>query len=111
MNLTEKKQEGIVVIELEGRLDTANYEEVEKKLWSMIEKGEKFFLLDMKGLSYISSSGLRVLLKSLKKLRGEDGNLVLAGLNNILQDVFEISGFSKFFDIFSTTEEAIKSFK
>jgi len=77
----------------------------------MIDRGEKYFLLDMGGLNYISSSGLRVLLKLLKKLRSEDGNLVLAGLNNILQDVFEISGFSKFFDIYPSTEEGIKSFK
>ncbi len=111
MNLTEKKQDGIVVIKLEGRLDTANYEDAEKKIWRMIEEGEKFFLIDMSELNYISSSGLRVLLKSLKKLRSEDGNLVLSGLNNILQDVFEISGFSKFFDIYGSTDEAMKSFK
>jgi len=106
MSISSKKQDGFVEYKLEGRLDTRNYPETEKKLMEDIENGERVMLLDLSKLNYISSSGLRVLLMVLKKLHALKGSIVLLGLQDQIKEIFEISGFNKFFEI---QEERIKA--
>lgn len=99
MEVIDKKEDGFVVFELRGRLDTAHYLEVEKRLNEAVVKGNSRIIVDLTSVDYISSSGLRVLLLILKKVKELDGNIVLFGLNENLKEVFEISGFNKFFSI------------
>jgi anti-anti-sigma factor len=108
MSIKGTKQDGFVEYKLEGRLDTRNYPETEKKLMEGIENGERVMLLDLSNLSYISSSGLRVLLMVLKKLHALKGTIVLLGLQDQIKEIFEISGFNKFFDIYDERSKAIE---
>lgn len=110
MELVEKKQGNILIIDLIGRLDTTNYTVVEKRIFSLLDSGEKYFLVNCEKLEYISSSGLRVLLALLKKLGQNNGKLVLCCLNENISEIFEIAGFSSIFIIEKTLEEGIAKF-
>lgn len=110
MNIKEVKKDKATVIMIEGRLDSSSSGILEKKLLSLLETGEKNFLVDFSGMDYISSAGLRVLLMAAKKTKPAGGKVVLSALTDNVKEVFDIAGFTSIFTIFATQEEAIQSF-
>jgi anti-sigma B factor antagonist len=110
MELTEEQTSKCLILTIKGRLDTVNYNLLEAKLAGIIDRREYNILLDCSGLEYISSSGLRILLMGLKKVSHLHGRFVLAALQPNIAEVFRISGFVSIFDIYSTKEEALKSY-
>ena len=95
----------VTIVGLEGSLDTTTSPEVMDQLSSLLEEGRKNVIIDLAKLDYISSSGLRVLLAISKKLKPLNGTLKICGLNEVVNEVFEISGFTMIFDIYKTLEE------
>ncbi len=88
------------VLALSGRLDTETSADVELALQDLLAAGERYFLIDLSGIGYVSSAGLRVLLATAKKLEGGKGSLRLCGLNPSVRQVFDVAGFSKLFALF-----------
>ncbi len=78
-----------------GRLDAAQAATAQ----AFLDKVEGTVTLDCRGLEYISSAGLGVLLKTQKRLMGSQGKLRLTGVNRHLQDIFVYSGFDRLFEI------------
>ncbi len=109
MNIVEKKQEDVMLLEIHGRLDTTNYRELEDRMINLMEK-EKKIVIDCKDMNYISSAGMRVFLMALKHLKNNDGQLRISGLKDDTRQIFEVAGFASFFDIYNSAEEAIRFF-
>ena len=74
-----------------GRLDTQTAPELEKELDSIVS-GLKELTFDMTGLEYVSSAGLRVILKA-QKIMNSQGSMKLIGVNDSIMEVFDITGF------------------
>ncbi len=110
MNITLTENGDVTIARFEGNLDTNTAPEAQEKLDELAEDGVQRILIDFGALDYISSAGLRVLLILAKKLRGSGGNLRLCGLNETVNEVFEISGFNTIFSVFPTEEEALEGF-
>ncbi len=110
MNLKEFKNDKAVVIEIEGRLDTTNYNQLEKKILEYIDADEKNILIDCSKMDYVSSSGLRIFLMALKKITALKGKFLLCGLQENIAEIFEISGFTSIFQIFGNQEKALEAF-
>ena len=110
MEIGKKIVDGVGEIFLEGRLDAYSSNQVEKTINSLIDEGLVKILINFKDTDYISSSGLRVMLASLKKLKKMDGNIKLVCLKPHVLEVFEIAGFTQIFDIYEVKEEALNSF-
>ena len=110
MKISEEKTEKCMIIGIEGRLDTTNYTELEKKMAELLDDGHDRILVDCVNMEYISSSGLRILLMTLKRIMLTNGKFVLSGLEKNIYEIFEISGFTGIFEIHSTREEALKVF-
>ena len=88
-----KKQDGTaLVIELEGRLDTMTAPQLEAELNESMP-GAESLILDFSKLDYISSAGLRVLLSAHKAMSAK-GGMKITHVNEIVQEVFEVTGFS-----------------
>ena len=75
-----------------GRLDTMTASEFEKELEASLV-GVTELVIDLKKLSYISSAGLRVLLKAQKRMNAQ-GKMTVTGVNEVIMEVFEITGFA-----------------
>jgi anti-anti-sigma factor len=105
MNLKEIKKDDTLIIEIDGRLDTNNYQRLESRLSELIENGAKKIILNCEKLIYLSSSGLRVLLVTFKKMKAVGGSFVLCSLTENISEVLEISGFNSIFTIFPHCEE------
>ena len=92
MNINIEKENGATVIKIEGRLDTTTAPELEKTINN--EGAElKNLVLDFKGVDYISSAGLRVLLTAQKKMNVQ-GSMELINVGEAVMDIFEMTGFA-----------------
>ena len=88
----EKQLNGAsAVLIVSGRLDTQTAPELEKELNATVA-GLKDLTFDMTGLEYISSAGLRVILKA-QKIMNAQGSMKLVGVNDSIMEVFDITGF------------------
>ncbi|OHD07399.1 MAG: hypothetical protein A2Y41_01270 [Spirochaetes bacterium GWB1_36_13] len=110
MGLQTEKKGDIVIIYLQGRLDVHKSLEVEQDINEIIEKGEKNIIFNLKELSYLSSSGLRVFIATLRKLKEINGLLKIAEIQANVAKIFKIVEFDDIFEMYNTTEEALKSF-
>jgi anti-sigma B factor antagonist len=110
VELIEEKADFCTVLSISGRLDTGTYGALDKKLSDMIAGGASTILVDCSKLDYVSSSGLRVFLTVLKKMTAGNGKFVWCGLQENIQEIFEISGFTGIFPIFPGREEARSAF-
>lgn len=97
VTLTNNETETIVA--LEGRMDTAAAPEFEQALAPVWEMEQPRIMLDCQKLEYISSSGLRIFLKLKKFTDSKGGQVALNALQPTVKEVFDMTGFSKMFQI------------
>lgn len=81
----------VVIVPPQGRLDTNSAPEVEKALTDHIERGEQKIVLDLSGLEYISSIGLRVILKTAMSMTRNGGRMALSGGNDQILQMLQSS--------------------
>ena len=106
MQLTQTQVGEYKIINFSGNLDTTTSPEVEKTIKECIENGDLKFIFNFSDTKYMSSSGLRVLLATAKKLKGK-GELRISNLNAVIEEVFDVSGFSSILNVYKTQEEAL----
>ena len=109
MKIEETKNEHAFIVKITGKLDTTNYRHFENTMLDVLET-ERNVLIDCTDMTYISSAGIRVFLMTLKRLQNENGQLKLCGLKNDTKEIFDISGVTELFEIYSTPLEAYKNF-
>ena len=97
MTITKKLNGTNLEIALEGRLDTMTAPELEKELNESLNAADAL-TLDFANLAYISSAGLRVLL-SAHKAMSRKGGMKVTHVNEIVQEVFEVTGFADILNI------------
>ena len=107
MEINTRREKDIVIVTVKGRMGEVSAPEFEEKMNELIDKGETKFLVDLEGLEYISSAGLRGLLAAAKTLKEKDGQIFLSGLMGAVREVFEISQFISIFQIFETVDSAL----
>jgi anti-sigma B factor antagonist len=106
----KKDKSGVVVVGVDGQLIVGNRQELKQKVLEALEGGAKKFVVDFNKTGYIDSSGLGVLVSLSKKIREQGGELRLAGLNEDLQTLFELTKLDTLFAITKTAEEALGAF-
>lgn len=102
---------GILVVYLEGRLDVSVANEVEEGLAELIDSGDhKQVVLNMDGIDYMSSSGFRACISTLRKLNAKEGSLKMCNIKPAVKRIFDVIELTSLFDIYSSEEEALASF-
>ena len=91
-----------------GRVDALTSQDIQKAFDRLILDGERLLLVDMGGVNYISSAGLRVFLSTQKQLKKVGGEIVLAAMTRPVQEVFELSGLTTVFQTLAAKEEIRK---
>jgi len=95
-----------LIITISGELDTTTSPELEAILNNESQSNPQNYIFGLSEMDYISSVGLRVFLAYLKKVKASGGRMILAGLNEEVQEVFDMAGFASLFEIHSTLAEA-----
>lgn len=99
MKTTIEQLEDKYLVTLEGELDTAAAAEVEKTLQPLYTTDGKDVVIDCKGLEYIASSGLRILISILKGAKAGGSKVLLKNMNDDIKSVFKLTGFINIFDV------------
>jgi len=107
VEIAAHKKKNALVVSAKGRIDAVTAPQFENILIDFISSGEKILVIDFADLEYISSAGLRCLLATAKKLKENRGEMLFAGLQYTVNEVFMISGFNSIFRIFTNYEEAL----
>jgi anti-anti-sigma factor len=107
LEIRESREDEILVLELVGRLDTKTSGALEKAVATHLGAGQRRFILDLAGMEYVSSAGLRIFLVLAKKVSGGTGSLALCGLSPQVKEVFDIAGFTRLFTLAATRAEAL----
>ncbi len=110
MLMSVKTANDVKVLDFEGKLDTQTSPDAQSELTRLVEDGARKILVDFDKLEYVSSAGLRVLLATAKQLKAENGELRICCLNELVKEVFDISGFITIFKVFASVSEALKEF-
>lgn len=101
----------ILIVNLEGRLDVSVANEVEEELAEMIDKGgHNKVLLNMEGIEYMSSSGFRACISTLRKLNAKEGSLKISNIRPAVKRIFDVIELTSLFDIYDSDEEALAAF-
>jgi anti-sigma B factor antagonist len=107
MQISETNEGGVVVLELEGRVDAATAAAFEEKVLGLIDGGTRRLVIDGAKLGYISSAGLRVFLMAAKRLTPPQGRFAVGPLQPQVREVFDIAGFSSVLSIHDTRAAAL----
>ena len=105
MNITETREGDVLVVAVSGRIDSTTSKQLEDMLPERVQATPRV-LLDMSDVQYVSSAGLRVLLKAAKAARSTGHGLVLTGLLPQVHEVFQVIGFDSLFRIVAERAEA-----
>ena len=110
MEIKNKTYGDVLVLSPEGRIDHANSEDFRNGLAPLIDRcksGGERVVLDLAGVDYISSAGLRCFMLAEKQAKSQGGTIVVAAMQPVVREIFEISRFTLVFDTFATVQEAI----
>ena len=107
MKLRRVDESSATVLDVVGRLDGSTSEVLHATLLELIAEAPPLLVLDLSGMEYVSSAGLRILLMAAKQVRGSATRLVLCALRPNVMEVFEISGLAAVFSIAPGREAAM----
>ena len=108
MKMNVEDTDGIKVVFLDGKLDSNSVGVINDDMVKLAQENEKI-VINLKGLQYISSAGLRILLLAGKLIKNHrQGKMSLCEANEFVENVLEVSGFHSLLNHFNTQEEALK---
>jgi stage II sporulation protein AA (anti-sigma F factor antagonist) len=106
MEIAAELLDGVLLLSPQGRLDSHNSPELERRALLEIGGGAKRLVIDLSAIDYISSAGLRAFLAVAKKLKEPPGRLVLCGMAPSVRQIFDLAGFSPIFAIEAARDAA-----
>jgi anti-sigma B factor antagonist len=107
VEITTAVREDVMVVSVDGRVDTVSAPVLEQTINQILEEGKRKLLIDFSGVSYISSGGLRVLLATAKKLKEPGDRYGLCCLSADVHKIIRLAGFTSIFSIYSSEGEAL----
>ena len=109
MNINVSEHASVTLVEVSGRIDSMNANQLGEALSNTIDGGHLNMVLDLANVEYMSSAGLREIVSALKKVRGK-GDVRLAQPSHRVREVLEMAGLDTIFQIFPTQAGAVGSY-
>ena len=109
MQVAWESVNGAWVVRLGGRLDVSKSEELEKILREMLGQEPRPLIVNLEDVSYLSSSGIGVLLGIFRQLKGLNLKMVLCQVSPAVEKLLEVVELSQVFQIFDKEDQAIAS--
>lgn len=111
MQISHDNSSQAAILSLVGRLDELATTEVERAFTTVLNNDTRGLIVDMAGVEYVSSSGLRVLLMLMKAMKNQQRVLKLCNLSPFVAEVFEVSNFAVMFDVHDSLDSARREFE
>lgn len=108
--VSAKEPSDVTVLKVSGYLDTTTASELESALNGLLKKGCSKIVVDLSGVTYISSAGWGIFIGEIKEIRNRGGDLKLAGMVGDVFEVFQLLEFQTILEAYPSAEEAIDAF-
>ena len=109
MNFSVVKNNNAAVVSVTDRLDGTSAPIYEEKAAQEIPEDVEFIVVDLAKLEYISSAGLRAILRVAKKNKSENKETILCGAHDMVENLLKMTGFNSMFKIYKTQNEALQA--
>ncbi len=110
MEIKSRSYDSVLVVSPTGRIDHANSEDFRNSLAPLVDRcksdGDQI-VMDLAEVEYISSAGLRCFMLAEKQAKAQGGTIVIAAMQPVVKEIFEISRFTLVFETFSTVRESL----
>ena len=110
MEINTSSQGGVIIVSVSGSIDALTAESLSSALSERINSGKTRLILDLGGVEYSSSAGLRAILGAQKEIRQIGGDLRLSAAQPNVLKVLKLSGFTSIFRSYDSTAAAVASF-
>jgi anti-sigma B factor antagonist len=110
MQIEVKEMNRVDLVAIQGRVDSSNADQLGDALAERVEGGTRNIVVDLEGVEYMSSAGLRELVSALKKVKQTGGDLRLCNPNERITEVFDLAGLTSIFEIYDSQVDAVGSF-
>jgi anti-sigma B factor antagonist len=108
MEIQVEKLDRATIISINGELNATTTARIQEDVLSAAQAGQRI-LLDMSRVNYLSSAGLRMLLLLYRRIRENNGYIVLTGLSEEVADIMQMTGFLDLFHTFENRSTALKA--
>jgi anti-sigma B factor antagonist len=106
-----EKEGKLEFLNLKGEIDVYSSPSLKEKVLEEIDKGVENLVINLEKVSYIDSTGLGILIGTLKRMKEREGKLYLIFSSQRLKRIFEITGLNKIFSIYESKEKLLNSLK
>ncbi|GAB4427241.1 MAG: STAS domain-containing protein [Anaerolineae bacterium] len=110
MEINTSDMRRVQLFEVIGRVDSTNATELGNAMDKAVDDGKSNLVLDLSGVEYMSSAGLREMVRILKRVKRVGGDLRIANPSERVREVLELAGLDSVFEIYPTQVEAVGSF-
>jgi anti-anti-sigma factor len=110
MNVVDRRYANAIVLQVSGRLDQETCDTARTLLTTYVDQAARAkhaLVLDLGGLEYVSSAGLRCLLIASRQMKAAKGRILVAGMQPMVAEIFAISHFDLLFEVVPTVREAL----
>ena len=110
MQIATRKVYDVQVVDLTGSLDSHSAGDIGDRLTAIAQGPDKHVVLNLAQVEFVSSAGLRIILRAAKLLQNGHGELKICSAKAAVKDVMEISGFDSLLKIYDTEKDAFAAF-
>lgn len=111
MEFTKREDSGVTIISMSGRLDLGSGGKLKDEIKELLKAEKTSIHLNLDNVEFVNSSGLGALVSIMKEIRIHRGRLTISDLADYVREIFDITQLSHIFEIFTTENEAIKSYQ
>ena len=111
MKTEVKHEENITTVAVRGSVDALTAPDLARVIVDQIAEGHVYLVVDLTGVEFMSSAGLRTLLGAVKESRSQGGDLRIASTNPGIDKVLKMSGFNNIAKVFTSNADAVASFE
>lgn len=110
MKIEVQSLKRVELMTVSGRIDSSNANEFDEALNNLTDNGEYQLVLNMSGVEYTSSAGLRALVSALRECKKHSGDLRLSDPSDRVREVLDLAGLTTLFEVFDDDVSAVGSF-
>jgi anti-anti-sigma factor len=111
LEIVTEEIDALTIMSVRGQLDFKEVSRFKRQLTKTLSQKQYHIILDLSQLTFISSSGLGLLVSTIREIRAHGGDLKIGGVSERVGEIMETFGFDAIFDTFMTREDAIMKFK
>jgi anti-anti-sigma factor len=101
---------GVLLVDISGRLNSSAADDAEDRIVNVAQGEDKFILLNLEKLEYVTSAGLRVILRGARLLQENLGELKICNARGAVKDALEMFGFHTLLKVYDSEKEALSAF-